>query len=271
MPSSLDQLWCTLVTANHILDCFSLVTGYGHISARNPLTNTTFFFDPVDPPSLITSSAGYLEWNISNVAYIVNGSVSLSPSSEIWIHQAIYKRYPSINSVVHSHSRAVLPFADTNIPLVPQFNLEAVLGQQVPVFDIADYYAPNESHSFLVNLPHLGAALADTFSTPENNATRRNNLPDYPVVLQRAHGLSAAATSIEHAVWAAWSAQDAANIASNSLTVLGAYQGSAARLTNFTEQELRDSMALGHSGEVKDWPWFVDQVRRKGGYSNDAC
>ena len=169
------------------------------------------------------------------------------------------------------HSRAVLPFADTNIPLVPQFNLEAVLGQQVPIFDIADYYAPDESHNFLVNLPHLGAALANTFSTSENNATKQNDLPDYPVVLQRAHGLSAAAKSIEHAVWAAWSAQDAANIASNSLTVLSAYQGSAARLTKLTERELRDSMALSQSGEVKDWPWFVDQVKRKGGYRNDAC
>jgi ribulose-5-phosphate 4-epimerase/fuculose-1-phosphate aldolase len=248
MASSLDQLWCTLIAANHILDYFSLVTGYGHISARNPLTNPTLFFDPVDPPSLITSNAGYLEWNVSNGAHIGSRSVYLSPSSEIWIHQAIYKRYPNINSVVHSHSRAVLPFADTDIPLVPQFNLEAVLGAQVPVFDIADYYAPNESHNFLVNLPHLGAALADTFSTPENNATKQNNLPYYPVVLQRAHGLSAAATSIEHAVWAAWSAQDAANVASNHSTVLGAYRGRAARLIEFSEQELRDSMTLGQSG-----------------------
>jgi ribulose-5-phosphate 4-epimerase/fuculose-1-phosphate aldolase len=271
MSSSLNQLWCTLVTANHILDYFSLVTGYGHISARNPLTNRTFFFDPVDPPSLINSNAGYLEWNISNGAYVGNKSVTLSPSSEIWIHQAIYKRYPSVNSVVHSHSRAVLPFADTNIPLLPQFNLEAVLDRRVPVFDIADYYAPNESHNFLVNLPHLGAALADTFSTPEHNVNKQNTLPDYPVVFQRAHGLSAAAKSIEHAVWVAWSAQDAANVASNSLMVLGAYQGSVARLPEFAEQELRDSMALGESGEVKDWPWFVDQVKRKGGYRNDAC
>jgi hypothetical protein len=53
MASSLDQLWCTLITGNHILDYFSLVTGYGHMSARNPLTNSTFFFDPVDPSSLI--------------------------------------------------------------------------------------------------------------------------------------------------------------------------------------------------------------------------
>lgn len=271
MPSSLDQLWCILVTANHILDYFSLITGHGHISARNPLTNTTFFFNPVDPPSLITSNAGYFQWNVSNGAYVGNGSVSLSPSSEIWIHQAIYKRYPSINSVVHSHSRAVLPYADTNIPLVPLFNLEAVLGQQVPVYNIADYYAPNEPHNFLVNLPHFGAALADMFSTPKNNATKQNHLPDYSVVLQRAHGLSAGATSIEHAVWLAWSAQDAANIASNSLTVLGAYQSSAARLTEFSKQELRDSMTLGQGGEVKDWLWFVDQVKRKGGYKNDAC
>lgn len=109
------------------------------------------------------------------------------------------------------------------------------------------------------------------FPRVKNNATKENDLPDYPVVLQRAHGFSAAATSIEHAVWAAWSAQDAANIASNSLRVLGAYEGSAARLPEFSEQELRDSMTLGQSGEVKDWPWFVDQVKMEGGYRNDAC
>ncbi|CAD0108147.1 unnamed protein product [Aureobasidium uvarum] len=270
--SGLGQLWCTLVTANHILDYFSLVTGYGHISARNPLINTTFFFYPVDPPSLINSNTGYLGWNISNGAPIANHSVSLSPSSEMWIHQAIYKSWSGVNSVVHSHSRAVLPFADTNIPLVPQFNLEAaVLGAQVPVFDITEYYFPNQTHNFLVNLPYLGAALADMFSTPENNATKQSVLPDYPVVLQRAHGFSAAAVSIEHAVWAAWSAQDAAHIASNSLTILGAYQGDAARSAEFSAPELRDSMALGQSGEVKDWPWFVDQVQRRGNYRNDAC
>lgn len=270
MSSNLTQLWCTLVTANHILDYFSLVTGYGHISVRNPLTNTTFFFNPVDPPSIISSNAGYLEWNVSNGASI-GTPITISPCSEIWIHQAIYNRYPSVNSVVHSHSRAVLSFADAQVPLIPQFNLEAALGAQVPIFNIADYYLPNETHNFLVNFPHLGAALADTFSTVENNGTKSNMSPDYPVVLQRAHGLTAAARSIERAVWTAWSAQDAANIARESLTVLAAYQGSAARLREFNQVEFCDSMALGQTGETKDWPWFVDQVNRNGGYGNDVC
>ncbi|THY42780.1 arad-like aldolase/epimerase [Aureobasidium pullulans] len=269
--TDIAQFWCSVVTANHVLDYFSLVTGYGHFSARNPLTNTTFFHNIVDTPGTITSSSNFIEFNVYNGAPVASNSTSISPYSEMWIHQAIYKRYPSINAVVHSHSRAVLPFANTGVPLVPQLHLDGVLGDQVPVFDIAEYYRPNETHDFLVNLPHLGAALADTFSTPQNNATKKNSVPDYPVVLQRAHGLSAAAESIEQAVFTAWSAQDAANIATKTLNVLSAYQGSAARLTKFTEQELEGSMALGRIGYIKDWPWFVDQVRRRGNYRNDAC
>ncbi|THX71676.1 arad-like aldolase/epimerase [Aureobasidium pullulans] len=218
--TDIAQFWCSVVTANHVLDNFSLVTGYGRFSARNPLTNTTFFHNIVDTPGTITSSSNFIEYNVYNGA-----------------------------------------------PL----HLDGVLGDQVPVFDIAEYYRPNETHDFLVNLPHLGAASADTFSTPENNATKKNSVPDYPVVLQRAHGLSAAAVSIEQAVFTAWSAQDAVDIATETLNVLSAYQGSAARLTKFTEQELEGSMVLGRIGYIQDWPWFVDQVRRRGNYRNDAC
>lgn len=79
----------------------------------------------------------------------------------MWMHQAIYNRYPSIDAVIHSHSRVVLPFANTGVPLVPQLHLDGVLVDQVPVFDIAEYHHPKETHDFLVNLPHLGAALAE--------------------------------------------------------------------------------------------------------------
>lgn len=284
--TNLTQVFCTLITANHILDYYNLVTGYGHISVRNPNTNTTFFFNPTDPPALLSNASGYHEYQVSD-GRPANGNqtTQLSPYSEIWIHQAVYSRYPEVNSVVHSHSRAVLPYAhNDNLtpPLQPMFNLEAVLGARVPVFDIADYYFPNDTQNFLVNNARLGMNLANVFSGPDNNVSKTNTRPDYPIVLQRAHGLSATGVTIEQAVWNAWSAQDAAEVETASLLVshaaVPAVCGTGDSTTVqprvdglFTARELADSGALGQTGFVKDWPWFEQKVRRDPFYRNDIC
>lgn len=42
MVANLTQTLSLLITANHILDYYSVFTGYGHITVRNPLNNATF-------------------------------------------------------------------------------------------------------------------------------------------------------------------------------------------------------------------------------------
>lgn len=47
---------------------------------------------------------------------------------ERFIHSEIYKKFPNINSVVHSHSDAVLPYTMSGVPMKPTFHIAGFLG-----------------------------------------------------------------------------------------------------------------------------------------------
>lgn len=62
-------------------------------------------------PALLSSAADIVEYRVEDAAPV-------DPNSppgyvERYIHGEIYKRYPKIQSVIHSHSAAVLPFTIT--------------------------------------------------------------------------------------------------------------------------------------------------------------
>ena len=40
---NITGLMSTLITANHILSYYDVLDSFGHVSVRNPNTNTTFF------------------------------------------------------------------------------------------------------------------------------------------------------------------------------------------------------------------------------------
>lgn len=40
---NITALLSTLITANHILSYHNVLDSFGHVSVRNPKTNTTFF------------------------------------------------------------------------------------------------------------------------------------------------------------------------------------------------------------------------------------
>jgi len=48
--------------------------------------------------------------------------------SERFIHGEIFRMYPSVNCVIHSHAEAVLPYATSGVPLVPLFHMAGFLG-----------------------------------------------------------------------------------------------------------------------------------------------
>ena len=56
---------------------------------------------------------------------------------ERYIHSEILKKYPSIHSVVHSHSEAVLPYSISGVEMKPCFHVAGFLGKHTP---------PNYSH-----------------------------------------------------------------------------------------------------------------------------
>lgn len=64
-------------------------------------------------PALLSSAADIVEYRVEDAS-----PVDLSSPTgyvERYIHSEVYKRYPEIKSVIHSHSPAVLPFTITGI------------------------------------------------------------------------------------------------------------------------------------------------------------
>ena len=123
MVANLTQPLSLLITANHILDYYSVLTGFGHVSVRNPLNNATFFMTGSPPPALISSPNDLNEFYVENASSVDPADRTQSPYSERFIHQGILKRFPSQQSVVHSHSRSVIPFAIAGVPFRPTYHM----------------------------------------------------------------------------------------------------------------------------------------------------
>ena len=49
--------------------------------------------------------------------------------AERFIHSELYKKYKGVNSVVHAHNEAVLPFSISSVPLRPVFHMGGVMGE----------------------------------------------------------------------------------------------------------------------------------------------
>jgi HCOMODA/2-hydroxy-3-carboxy-muconic semialdehyde decarboxylase len=91
-------------------------------------------------------------------------------------------------AIVHSHSPAVLPFADTDVRLLPMNHIAGFLGSGPPVFEIRT--VAGDASDMLVRNNQIGAALAKTLGANS-------------IALMRGHGSVAAAQSVKHVVFRA--------------------------------------------------------------------
>jgi len=173
-----------LVLANHILYDQNAVDGYGHISVRNPANPNTFFLARSIAPSSVQMD-DVIEFDMNGIA--LNGDTRI-PYGERFIHSSIYRNRPDVNSVVHGHAPAVLPFGLTGTPLKPVYHMSAFLGEGAPIFDISRYAKPDPDTDMFVGNSDLGDALAKTMG--------HGNF-----VLMRGHGYVTAADSIRKAVF----------------------------------------------------------------------
>ena len=179
-PALLDDL----VAANRILYDQGVVDGFGHVSVRHDKDPNRYLLSRSMAPALVTAD-DILEYDLNSDPVDPKGRVSYL---ERYIHGEIYKARPDIIAIVHSHSPAVLPFADTNVPLRPMNHIAGFLGAGVPVFEIRDTAGP--ATDMLIRNASLGHALAAA-------------LGDHSVMLMRGHGSVAAAQSIRHVVFRA--------------------------------------------------------------------
>lgn len=121
-----------LVTASHILADQGVVDGFGHVSVQLPSNPNHFLMSRSMAPSLVASD-DIMEFDLDGNAIDGQGRPVFL---ERFIHAEIYKARPDVQSVVHSHSPAVIPFGITQVPMRAVYHVAAFLAEGVPVFDI---------------------------------------------------------------------------------------------------------------------------------------
>ena len=170
-----------LVVANRIIADQGIVDGFGHISVRSAKNPSRYFISRSRAPALV-SAADIMEYDLDDNPIDARGRASYL---ERFIHSEIYKERPDVQSVVHSHSAAVIPFGVTGVPLRPIWHMAGFLIGQVPVFEIRE--AGGNKTDMLIRNKELGSALAKKLG----NAT---------VVLMRGHGNAVVGQSVKTAV-----------------------------------------------------------------------
>jgi ribulose-5-phosphate 4-epimerase/fuculose-1-phosphate aldolase len=173
--------------------------------------------------------------------------------SERYIHSEVYKAYPSVNAVVHSHSSAVIPFSISSTPLSACFHMAGFLGARVPVWDADTVYTEKDSQDMLVRNTKLGASLAKSLG--EGSELKHH------VALMRGHGMVVAAESIEMVVFKSiYTAQNA--------SVQQSAMGLGGKVKLFTPKEAEDTGNSTAQGAAKPWPLWTREVEDCSLYQN---
>jgi len=197
MSTNFDELLDELVVANHILANEKFVDSFGHISVRHPDNPNHFFISCSRSPEIVTRD-DIMEFDLEGNS--VDGS-TLRPYGERFIHGAILESRPEIHSVVHNHSLSVIPFGVTGTPLQPIIHTGAVIGQNIPIWDIYDKFG--DTDLLVRNMEH-GRDLA-------------KNLGQSTVILMRGHGCSVVGSHIKGATLAAVYLQISASVQLQSM------------------------------------------------------
>ena len=173
-----------LVAANRILSDQGVVDGFGHVCARREADETCFLLARSMAPGLVTAD-DIMEFDLDGNALDPRGRTLYV---ERFIHSEIYKAYPEIKAIVHSHSPSIIPFGATSVPLRPIYHMSSFLGAGVPIFEIREAGGP--ATDMLIRNPELGAALARRIGASA-------------VALLRGHGNVVVGASIQQVVFRA--------------------------------------------------------------------
>ena len=186
-----------LVTANRILAHEGVVDAFGHVSFRHPGNPDLYWLSCSRAPELVAGE-DLMEYTLEGDPL---DQQDRTMYAERPIHGGIYQTRPDVQAVIHNHSMAVIPYGVTDTPLRPIFHLAAVIGEQVPVWDIRDAFGDT---NMLVTTMDQGRDLAKT-------------LGDGRVALMRGHGCVVAGASIRAAVMTSIYLQVNAQLLSDSL------------------------------------------------------
>lgn len=105
-----------IVTASHVLANEGILDSFGHISARSAQNPERFFMPRAMAPALVTRA------DIVEVGLDCKPVTPNAPrlNGERYIHCQVYKARGDVQSVIHTHDGAVLPFGIAGVPLKPR-------------------------------------------------------------------------------------------------------------------------------------------------------
>lgn len=191
-----------LLAANRILSNEGVIDSFGHVSCRHPLRPAHFLMSRARAPALVTAE-DLMEFDAAGTPVDPRGR---HPYVERFIHAALYEARADINSVVHDHSHEIIPFGISSVPLRPVSHIGGLIGETVPVWDIADRFG-SDTNLMVVNLD-MGRDLA-------------LRMGQGAAVLMRGHGAVAAGPSIRVAVIGAVMLNQQAKLLQSALALGG--------------------------------------------------
>ncbi|KAK3631645.1 hypothetical protein LTR56_016752 [Elasticomyces elasticus] len=264
-PPSQD-FFATLITANHILHYHNVVDAFGHISARNPQDDRTFFLSKNVAPALVSGRDDIEEYYVADASPVNKDAPD--GYKERFIHSEIYKKFK---------------------------------GAQCPIYDIQQHYkASDQLHSLLVTNEHLGAGLAAGFN-PSTLVSKTTNLirnfvtsqatavPDFPpnpTVLMRGHGFTCIGGAIEEAVNRAVYTCTNARVQTTAMLMQGSYNvglvgerfGGGEKETGpakhedikyLNDREVKDSYTAIGAQSARPWKLWCAEVAASSLYNNE--
>ncbi|PVI03400.1 hypothetical protein DM02DRAFT_612328 [Periconia macrospinosa] len=236
----LEDLFKGLVTASHILHNHGVLDAYGHISVRSPDNPATFWMPCNISPALISTPDDLIEYKVEDASEVEKDAKK--GYLERYIHSEIYKRFPAVNSVVHSHSSDVLPYCISGVKLKATIHMAGFLGTNVPVWNASSAYPSGSKHDLLVRNAQLGASLSAAFKPATSagfiyskvrsalpaqigGSQEPDKNPDHAVVLMQGHGFTTLAHGIEEAVYQAIYTKESAKAQTAALLLRNASFG----------------------------------------------
>ena len=220
-----------IVVANRILATEDVVDAFGHVSIRHPVNPDHYLLARSRSPELVTMD-DIMEFTLQGD---VIGGDDRKPYAERHIHGGIYERRPDVQSVVHNHSQAIIPFSITKTPLQPLMHVAGVMGEKVPVWDIEDKFGAT---SLLVTNMDQARDLAEQMGSA-------------PVVLMRGHGCAIASNGIKEAVLTAIYTQV------NAKLQLQAMPLGTVKYLSQEEIELTPETLIGPLAMERAWEYFA--------------
>lgn len=170
-----------LVIANRLVAHLRLVDSFGHVSVRNPENPGRYFMSRARAPGLVTKE-DILEFKLDSSLIDLRG---LRPYSERFIHGCLYKSRPDVMAICHNHAHELLPLAVTKTPMRPALHTAAVIGHEVPVWDIRDQFGDS---NMLVTSNEMGDSLASAVGNGK-------------AALMRGHGSVVTGKTVQDAVF----------------------------------------------------------------------